>query len=103
MTDPVLAGLRERLQRYRDTADRDAVLGSDVALELGALLGPGEGFDAERAYVGGMVHWLRYRAGSTSAHDLTEAVRQLAMVHDRAEGYEIPGAVRLVLDCRRAR
>jgi hypothetical protein len=103
MTDPVLAGLRDRMERYLATGDRDAVLGFDVSLELAALLGPGEGFDAEAAYVGGTVHWLRYRAGSTSAEDLTEAVRLLAMVHDRADGYPVPGAVRLVLDCRRVR
>ena len=103
MTDPVLAGLRERIERYRATGDRTAILGWDVDLELGALLGPNEGFDAEPAYVGGLTHWLRYRAGSMSGTDLTEALRLLAMVHDDAEGYEIPGPVRLILACRRGR
>lgn len=103
MTDPVLAGLRERLERYRGTGDREAVLAFDVGLELDALLGPNEGFDAEAAHVGGTVHWARYRAGSTSDRDLAEALRLLALVDDRAGGYEIPGPVRLILACRDGR
>lgn len=103
MIDPVLAGLRERIERYRATGDRNAIFSRDVPLELGALLGPNEGFVAEPAYVGGLVHWLRYRAGSTSGEDLAEALRLLAMVHDSADGYEIPGPVRLILAGRRGR
>jgi hypothetical protein len=99
----VLAGLRERIERYRATGDRHVILSLDVGLELGALLGPNEDLDAEQAYVGGLMHWLRYRAGSMSGDDLTEALRLLAMVHDDADGYEIPGPVRLVLACRRGR
>ncbi|MFI8521706.1 hypothetical protein ACIGEZ_28420 [Streptomyces sp. NPDC085481] len=102
MSDPVREGLRERLARYHATGDRDAVLDLEAELELAALLGPHEGFDTEAAHVGGMVHWARYRAGSTSEEDLAEAVRLLAEVHDRAEGLEIPGPVRLILECRRA-
>ncbi|HET9258247.1 MAG TPA: hypothetical protein VFO16_24040 [Pseudonocardiaceae bacterium] len=103
MTDPVLAGLRERLERYRSTGDRNAIFSYDAGLELDALLGPNEGFTAEHAYVGGMMHWLRYRVGGTSGTDLTEALRLLVMVHDSADGYEIPGPVRLILACRRGR
>lgn len=101
VTDPALAGLRERIDRYRATGDRSAVLGLDVERELAALLGPNEGFDAEAAHTGGLVHWLRYRAGGASETDLAEALRLLGMVHDAANGYEIPGPVRLILDCRR--
>jgi hypothetical protein len=101
VTDQVLVGLRERIERYRATGDRNAVLSNDVRLELGALLGPNEGFDAEAAYVGGLVHWLRYRAGGVRREDLAEALRLLATVHDAALGYEIPGPVRLILACRR--
>jgi hypothetical protein len=103
VTDPVLSGLRERIERYRATGDRHAILNGDVELELGALLGPNEDFDAESAYVGGLVHWLRYRAGGMSGEDLSEALRLLAMVHDGADGYQIPGPVRLILACRRGR
>jgi hypothetical protein len=102
VTDPLLGGLRERIERYRETGDAAAVLGHEVELELGALIGPNEGFKPESDYVGGMVHWLRYRAGSTSGRDLTEAARLLALVHDHGHGFEIPGPLRLILECRRA-
>jgi hypothetical protein len=102
VTDPLLAGLRERIERYRETGDGAAVLDNEVELELAALLGPNEGFNPESYYVGGMAHWLRYRAGSTSGRDLTEAARLLALVHDHGRGYEIPGPLRLILECRRA-
>lgn len=102
MTDPLLGGLRERIERYRATGDASVVLDAEVELELGALTGPNEGVDPEADYVGGMVHWLRYRAGSTLGSDLTEAARLLARVHDHARGYEIPGPLRLILECRRA-
>jgi hypothetical protein len=101
VTDPLLEGLRERIERYRATGDAAAVLDREVDLELGALLGPNEGFDPASDYVGGMVHWLRYRAGSTSGRDLTEAARLLALVHDHGGGYDIPGPLRLILECRR--
>ena len=103
VTDPGLAGLRERIERYRAPGDRHAILSLDAGLELDALLGPNEGFDAEPAYVGGLMHWLRYRAGNTSGNDLIQALRQLAMVQDDADGYEIPGPVQLILACRRDR
>ena len=101
MTDPVLSGLRERIERYRATGDRNAIMGRTVELELVALLGPNEGFDAEAAAVGGMVHWLRYRAGSTSDEDLTEAVRLFALLRDNGSEHEIPGSIELILACRR--
>jgi hypothetical protein len=103
VTDPVLVGLRERIERYQITGDRRAVLDGDVALELAALVGPNEGFDAESAYVGGMVHWLRYRASGVPGEDLAEALRLLALVHDNADGYEIPSPIRLILAGRRGR
>jgi hypothetical protein len=106
VTDSLLAGLRERIARYRATGDRHVVLSLDVELELGALLGPNEGFDVESAYVGGLMYWLRYRAGCGSATELAEALRLLALVQDNQtnmDEHPIPGPVRLILDGRHAR
>lgn len=105
MTDPrasLVAGLRDRIARFRGTGDVQALLSHDAHLEVRALIGPHEPIGTEATYVAGLAYWLRYRAGGPT-EELVPALRLLAAVQDAGEGYEIPGAVRLVLECRDAR
>jgi hypothetical protein len=105
VTDPrtsLVAGLRERIARFRGTGDVQALLSFDARLEVRALIGPNERVGTEATYIAGLAYWLRYRAGGP-AEELVPALRLLAAVQDAGEGYEMPGAVRLVLECRDGR
>ncbi|MGX1315936.1 tetratricopeptide (TPR) repeat protein [Streptomyces calvus] len=81
--EELLADLRRRVGRARDTGDDRAVRAPDAA-RAAAALAPvvGPALDLDTAAVLGWYHWLRFRPDDEDGpEDLVQAVRFLAPVH----------------------
>ncbi|MFI7502608.1 hypothetical protein ACIBVL_29860 [Streptomyces sp. NPDC049687] len=106
MRDRLLRDLRERLRRYRETGDPQAVLARDARWEAIALTGPHTGVDVEAYVAAAEVRWLAYRiAGKdrdpqTRDEDLHAALTLYGAVLRAPDGGPglVPPPVRMLLE-----
>ncbi|MEY7979538.1 hypothetical protein AB8O53_24850 [Streptomyces pilosus] len=106
MRDRLLADLRERLRRYRETGDAQGVLSHDARWEAIALTGPRTGVDVEAYLAAAEVRWLAYRLADkdrdprTRDADLRTALTLYGAVLRAPDGDPdlVPAPVRLLLE-----